>query len=53
LPGRQRFSGSQALLEYGKAQRVSELNAMEASETNGNGICLPPGIGPGELASVT
>jgi hypothetical protein len=49
LPGRQRFGGGQALLEYGKAQRVSEFNAMETSETNGNGICLAPGIRPGRV----
>jgi hypothetical protein len=49
MPGRQRLCGSQALLEYGKAQGVSEFNAMEASETKGNGICLPPGIRPGRV----
>ena len=47
LPSRQRLRGSHSLLEYGKAQRISELNAMEASETNGNRICLPPRIRPG------
>lgn len=47
LLGGQRFRGSQALLEYSKAQRISEFKAMETREIQGNGIGLTPGIRPG------